>query len=84
MRASLTFALGLVLGAGLLMGAVPRALGPSTIRPTVVGVGAVPPPYCAVGDLWIDTDETVDTNCTTTANNSLCVCHAANTWDTAE
>lgn len=50
----------------------------------MVGVGALPPPYCSPGDLWIDTDETVDTNCTTTADNSLCLCHVVNTWDTSE
>jgi len=44
-------------------------------------IGAFPPATCNLGELFIDTDETVDTNCTTTTDNSLCLCIAANTWE---
>lgn len=43
-------------------------------------IGAFPPATCTVGGMFIDTDETDDTNCTTTADNSLCLCVATNTW----
>ncbi len=43
-------------------------------------IGASPPSECEPGATWIDTDETVDTNCTTTNDNSLCCCIAADTW----
>jgi len=43
-------------------------------------IGAAPAATCAAGTFWIDTDETDDTNCTTTADNSLCLCVATNTW----
>lgn len=46
--------------------------------------GATPPATCSTGQLFIDTDETVDTNCATTADNSICVCHTTNTWETTE
>jgi hypothetical protein len=46
----------------------------------VIPNGASPGATCSVGDLFLDTDETVDTSCTTTADNSLCVCAPANTW----
>lgn len=46
----------------------------------MVGIGAAPPATCTAGEIYIDTDETNDTNCTTTADNSLCLCVAANTW----
>jgi len=42
--------------------------------------GNHPPATCRVGEIFIDTDETDDTNCTTTHDNSLCLCVAANTW----
>lgn len=42
--------------------------------------GAFPSATCRVGEIFIDTDQTVDTNCTTTADNSLCLCVATNTW----
>lgn len=42
--------------------------------------GSAPPATCSVGAIFLDTDETVDTNCTTTADNALCYCVAANTW----
>ncbi len=43
-------------------------------------IGAAPPAVCVAGAIFIDTDETDDTNCTTTADNSLCLCVATNTW----
>lgn len=43
-------------------------------------IGASPPATCLAGSTWIDTDETVDTNCTTANDNSLCCCIAADTW----
>lgn len=46
----------------------------------LIGAGASPAATCTAGELWIDTDETVDTNCTTTNDNSLCLCVASNTW----
>jgi hypothetical protein len=46
--------------------------------------GADPGATCTVGDIYLDTDETDDTNCTTTADNSLCVCTATDTWTALE
>lgn len=46
--------------------------------------GATPPATCTVGELFLDTDETVDTNCTTTLDNSICACSPANTWLSTE
>jgi hypothetical protein len=42
--------------------------------------GAAPPATCTTGGIFIDTDETDDTNCTTTSDNSLCLCVADDTW----
>ena len=52
------------------------------INDDVLGLpdGAFPPATCEVGEIFFDTDETVDTNCTTTLDNTLCLCTAANTW----
>jgi len=44
------------------------------------GSGPHPPIACEVGMIWVDTDETDDTNCTTQADNSLCLCVAKDTW----
>jgi len=46
--------------------------------------GAAPPATCNAGAIFIDTDETDDTNCTTTNDNSLCLCTAADTWTALE
>ena len=46
--------------------------------------GAAPAATCSVGELFIDTDETDDTNCTTVADNVICICHTANTWKAIE
>lgn len=46
--------------------------------------GASPAATCTVGEIFVDTDETVDTNCTTTADNSLCLCVATDTWAALE
>lgn len=43
-------------------------------------IGGTPPAACVAGAVFIDTDETDDTNCTTTADNSLCLCVATDTW----
>lgn len=43
-------------------------------------IGADPPSTCKAGTFWIDTDETDDTNCTTTNDDSLCLCVATDTW----
>jgi len=50
----------------------------------LIGGGASPAATCTVGEIFIDTDETVDTNCTTTADNSLCLCTATDTWTALE
>jgi len=46
--------------------------------------GADPGPACIPGEVYLDTNEAVDTNCTTTADNSLCLCTALNTWTALE
>lgn len=46
--------------------------------------GAAPAATCVVGEIFLDTDETDDTNCTTTADNSLCLCTATDTWTALE
>jgi len=43
-------------------------------------IGAAPDATCIAGEVFIDTDETDDTNCTTTSDNSLCLCVATDTW----
>lgn len=45
-----------------------------------IPIGAAPAATCTAGEVFIDTDETSDTNCTTTADNELCLCVATNTW----
>ncbi len=45
-----------------------------------VPIGAFPPATCSAGEVFIDTAEGTDTNCTTTSDNSLCLCVAADTW----
>ena len=47
-------------------------------------IGDIPAATCVVGSIHIDTNEGVDTNCTTGADNSLCLCTAANTWTALE
>jgi len=54
-----------------------------TVKPPSAG-GAFPPATCTPYEIFIDTDETVDTNCTTTADNSLCLCTATDTWTALE
>ena len=56
----------------------------SRSNPSSIQAGAYPPATCTVGQIFLDTDETVDTNCATTADNSLCLCVAANTWAALE
>lgn len=46
--------------------------------------GATPPATCTVGEIFLDTDETNDTNCTTTGDDSICICSATNTWTSTE
>lgn len=49
--------------------------------------GADPAVCTMVGELYLDTDETDDTACTTTLDNSICVCTAAGTpgtWASTE
>lgn len=50
----------------------------------LIANGASPGATCTVGQLFMDTDETVDTNCTTTNDNVLCICHTTNTWKSIE
>ena len=45
-----------------------------------VQVGTDPSATCTIGALFFDTDSSTDTNCTTSADNTMCVCSAANTW----
>lgn len=49
-----------------------------------VTIGAIPAATCTAGQIHIDTDETTDTNCDTTADNSLCLCTADDTWTALE
>jgi parallel beta-helix repeat protein len=42
--------------------------------------GDDPASTCTVGEIFIDLNTAVDTNCTTTSNNSLCLCTATDTW----
>lgn len=56
-------------------------------RITAVRSGAAPTECREVGQLFYDTDETDDTNCTTTADNVMCRCTAVGTpgtWVTTE
>lgn len=53
--------------------------GTGLVVPTSNG-GAAPPATCTPFTVYVDTDETDDTNCTTTNDNSLCICVATDTW----
>lgn len=46
----------------------------------ILSSGTAPAATCILGELFLDTDETVDTNCTTTLDNAICACVATNTW----
>jgi len=46
--------------------------------------GAAPDATCLEGEIFIDTDETDDTNCTTAEDNSICLCVGTNTWVSLE
>lgn len=50
----------------------------------IIPSGAAPAATCTVGSIFIDTDQTDDTNCATTADNSLCICTATDTWAALE
>jgi hypothetical protein len=59
----------------------------ATVTATSVAIipsGAAPAATCTVGSIYIDTDETNDTNCATTLDNSLCICTATNVWTALE
>jgi hypothetical protein len=57
-----------------------RGVDPSPPAPPTIPSGAAPAATCAAGELFLDTDETNDANCTTTNDNSLCLCSASNNW----
>lgn len=81
----LALVVGLVSGASLLAFAA-TTFHDGIVFATSVAIpnGAAPGATCTVGDIYLDTDQTVDTNCSTTADNSLCLCTAANTWTALE
>jgi hypothetical protein len=56
----------------------------ATVGGIMIPNGAYPAATCTVGEIYIDTDESDDTNCATTADNSLCICTATNTWTALE
>jgi hypothetical protein len=58
--------------------------GALALSALIIPNGAAPAATCATGEVFIDTDETNDTNCATTADNSLCICTATNTWTALE
>ena len=58
------------------------SIGIAEIGPLTVG--AAPAATCTTGAIHIDTDEGDDSNCTTTADNSLCLCVDTNTWAALE
>lgn len=45
-----------------------------------IGWGPFPDTECVPGSIYVDTDETDDSNCTTVFGNSLCLCVATDTW----
>lgn len=67
---------------------IPQTTGVATVTvsgvvvPTAIVIphGAAPAATCTVGEIFLDTDETDDTACSSVADNSLCLCVAANTW----
>ena len=65
-----------------MIGAVVIKRGPH--KPPLLRGGVGPPATCSVGELFLDTNEIFDAICATTADNSICVCHATNTWETSE
>jgi hypothetical protein len=46
----------------------------------VVPNGADPGSTCTVGAIYMDTDTSSDTNCTTGFNGALCRCAVTDTW----
>lgn len=64
----------------LLSGGTGYGTGDDGMVVMTTNIGAAPPATCTAGTFYIDTDETDDTNCTTTNDNSLCLCVAADTW----
>lgn len=60
--------------------------GTATTATTALGIrlGASPPATCAAGEIFLDTDETVDTVVATTADNSLILCVSTNTYAVLE
>lgn len=72
---------------GLVVAALLGAIVPQSPRQGFTGAaqvtlpsGAEPGPVCTLGELFLDTDETNDGQCTTTLDNAICACVAANTW----
>ena len=61
-------------------GGVSRLSGLDVPGTLGIPIGAAPAATCRPGQVFIDTDETVDTNCTTALDNSLCCCSATDTW----
>lgn len=80
----LTSASGHLFGVDTAGANVTGTLGVTGVLSPAGNIGASPPATCTAGTIWIDTDETVDTNCTTTADNSLCLCVATDTWAALE
>lgn len=62
----------------------PGEAGVWTRKRGTITISSAPAATCRPGDLHIDTDETDDTNCATTADNSLCLCTALDTWTAME
>jgi hypothetical protein len=69
---------------GLCAGGVAVLHATSSLVSFPVNIGAYPPATCVAGAVFIDTDESDDTNCVTTADNSLCLCVVTDTWVSLE
>lgn len=75
----LVFGVGSVLGTSLAM-AIDSDYKVTIPTGLSIPNGAAPSATCLAGEIYLDTDESTDTNCTTTNDNSLCLCISANTW----
>ena len=46
----------------------------------IIPSGTDCPATCAVGEVFMDTDTSTDTNCTSSIDGAVCGCHTADTW----
>jgi hypothetical protein len=75
-------ALGLVVGLAISTYAADDCfpVGAGACVKIALPAGTDPPAQCSVGEIYVDLVTATDVNCTTSHDNSLCICDAPNTW----